>query len=210
MYKQRGLKCSPVFKPENVQPACNKNSGYSLNRVEMSTINPDFAEATNKDSKYCKKVFINTTDPRLMDVRRSMLLKLDRPPYRSTYFLSNGKITPQDDMTIYDPEYTNYGRNYKTYDDITAGQITYYIDPSIQDAYFNPIFTIPSKVEGVLFKDPMGSLKPTYVRKEVMAPNQCYNPLSSIRDSAVYREDILAGQMAKMNQSKWSARYNRS
>ena len=54
----------------------------------------------------------------------------------------------------------------------------------------------------------MGSIKPTYVRKEVQAPNQCYNPLSFIRDSAVHREDILAGQMAQMNQMKWAPRWN--
>ena len=144
-----------------------------------------------------------------MDVRRNAVLKLDRPPYRSTYFLTNNNVRPQPGMSIYCPEYRDYGRNYATYSDINAGQITYYIDPKIEDAYFSPNFTIPAKVEGVMYRDPMGSLKPTYVRKEVMTPNECYNPLSFIRDSAVHREDIMAGQMAQMNQMKWSARYNK-
>lgn len=208
LYNQRGLKCSPIFNEDN-QPQCNKNNSYSLNNIEMANINPDFKMVDCKNNKPCNdKIFVNLRDPRLIDTRRNSVIKLDRPPYRSVYFLTNNKVIPQAEYSIYCPRYKNYGRKYKTYNDIDAGQITYYIDPSIQNPYFSPNFTIPSKVQSVLYKDPMGSIKPTYVRKEVQVPNECYNPLSFIRDSAVHREDIMASQMTKINQSKWSARYH--
>ena len=209
LYDQRGLRCSPVFEESTMPKRCDKRPGYGLNRIEMSNINPDFGKVSCPKNKHCNKEVYVSHDPRLMDTRRNSLLKLDRPPYRSTYFISNNDVKPQAYYSIYCPEYDNYGKNYQTYSDINAGQITYYIDPTIEDPYFKPNFTIPAKVEGVLYKDPMGSLKPTYVRKEVQAPNECYNPLSFIRDSAVHREDIMAGQMAQMNQMKWSSRWKK-
>jgi hypothetical protein len=146
-------------------------------------------------------------DPRLMDPIRNSLIKLDRPPFRSTFFIQSQRYPSESYTDIYEKKYNEYGENYHTYNDIKAGQITYYIDPLIMDPYFSPNFTIDSDIQGVLYRDPMGSLKPTYVRKAVKMPNEKYNPLSSIRDSAVFREDIMASNMAQINQNRWSSRW---
>ncbi len=212
-YRQYNLRRNPIFNT-TLEPKENlPNSTYrwnvdGINTIEMSQYNPDFTQVKcGKKNHPCNDNVYIADDARLFDSLRNSLIKLDRPPYRSTSFQENNRVPTEDYYSIYDKKFTDYGKNYKTYSDINTGQITYYNDLSINDAYFRPNFTIPSQIDGVLYRDPMGSIKPVYVRKTVLAPNEKYNPLSSIRDSNVYREDILAGQMSQINQSRWSPRW---
>lgn len=211
-YRQRGLRNNPVFYNE-YEPNCWEGDTYKwkvddINKIEMATYNPDFYPVEcGQKNKPCNDTVYFAQDARLFNPLRNQLIRLDRPPYRSTSFLENNRVPTEDYSSIYSPENTKYGQGYKTYSDITAGQITYYTDKDISNAYYRPNFTIPTEVEGVLYRDPMGALKSTYVRKNVKAPGEEYNPLSFIRDTAVHREDIMAGQMTQQNQTKWSARW---
>lgn len=224
-FKAPGLRKFPVFS-ESEQPIKQpKNSTYkwnvgNINTVEMSQLNPDYKQVNcgrenagvcrkpeESHGKGCNDTVYISQDPRLMDPIRNSLIKLDRPPFRSTFFIQSQRYPSESYTDIYESKYNDFGQNYRTYNDITAGQITYYIDPLIEDPYFSPNFTIDSQVQGVLYRDPMGSLKPTFVRKAVSQPDEKYNPLSSIRDSAVFREDIMASNMAQMNQKRWSNRW---
>ena len=62
-------------------------------------------------------------------------------------------------------------KNYKDYRDINAGQITYYIDKSIEDAFYKPIYENNAFDTGYLYKDPMGGIKPQYERNPVIWDN---------------------------------------
>jgi len=233
LLNQRGLKNNPVFK-EQVEPkntgdcsnismgpygcyyfsevngahnpyAKNNPKGYTyLNRPSAQDYNPDFykLDCPQGDTVYFAQ------DARLFDSRRNSLIKLNRPPYSSNFFTTNNDMIPEDYYSIYQPKFDQFGaRIYNGYGDIKTGDITYFIDHETEDTYHQPNFTIPAQVEGVLYKDPMGALKPTYVRKVVQKPDENYNRLSWIRDSAFHREDIMAGQSAQMNQQRWSPRW---
>jgi len=223
---QPGLKNNPVFKtqiePRNIEGSSHISSysrqnpyaepaskGYTyINKLSTQDYNPDFYKINCPENSKCKTVYFSQ-DARLFDPRRNILLKLDRPPLSSNFFTTNNDDNPADYYSIYSKKFTEYGKPYKSYKDINLGDIVYYIDHEREDTYYSPNFTIPAQVNGVLFKDPMGALKPTYVRKVVAKPDEKYNKLSWIRDSAMHREDIMAGQMSQRNQQNYIPRWNR-
>ena len=156
----------------------------------------------NKDGK----VYISN-DPRLISATHfGQMLELDRPPINEDVKL---------DEIYTNPNMKYYGQTYNSYSDINAGQIMYYIDKSIQDAEFEPIFTNNSVVKGTMFKDPMGAMKPQYNRTSIINTNLLDTKhnnykdvgLSWIRDSQESREDLLALQMRKHNEQRYEPRW---
>lgn len=152
----------------------------------------------------CPEPQFGTWDPRTWSATHNQYLTFDRPPLESTPKLKD----------IYNEELRGYGQGYRTYSDITAGQILYYTDPSREDAYYKPLFSHPVETSTVVYQDPMGAMKPEYPRQvpfsNPVTDNKCdYGEycLSWIRDSQMHREDILASQMAKRNQERWMPRW---
>ena len=152
------------------------------------------------------KVQYRSNDPRLISASRGGdRLTLDNPPIDSQINL---------DKIYTDKNLNNYGKSYNTYSDIKAGQITYYIDKSIKDPFFSPLFSTPINSQGILYRDPMGSFKAQYER-EPLNSNDPINTdkkyykggLSWIEDSQEHREDLLSKQMSKYNSQKWSSRW---
>ena len=153
----------------------------------------------------CKNVYAST-DPRLISsFHNGQVLTLDRPPITSEMKLNNINI---------DPSLNGYGQNYKTYSDINAGQIEYYINKSQEGAFFEPNFSSSARMFGTLYQDPMGSMKPQYDRQ----PLKCNNPLNTknaiydgglswIQDSQEHRQDLLSLQMRKRNQERFEPRW---
>ncbi|MDB4413472.1 hypothetical protein N9189_02995 [Pirellulaceae bacterium] len=204
---------------KGVQPE-SKYGGYTVNECGQTTGIPDkytflnnvgvkpsadfFSVDCPKDSA-CPGTTYVSHDPRLLDPIRNSLLKLDRPP-------NVGNIALKD---MYCDDLKGYGRGYRTYSDVNAGQIQYYIDHSIEDALYKPVYDIPAQVTGVLYQDPMSNMKPQYNRKwrdedgisKMPEPGNIYGCLSFIDDTSHHREDIIARQQLKNNQQKWSARW---
>lgn len=208
----------------NSKYECYNNINFSKNILPKNecgyvNLNPDMGVELSKDyvKLNCKKSDskINSLgkcvdkyvapDPRLIDPIRGSYLYLDRPPY-------NGEV-PLDQ--VYDKKYTNYGKNYKDYNSVKSGQIMYYYDKSIEQPFFEPIFTIKSNVNGNLYKDPMDNYKPYYTHDTV----DTYNPmidssakdgfcLSDISDSNYHREDIISKQMDLTNRTKYTSRWS--
>lgn len=192
--KSRERACDSIYTVLNPRVMTDKYSPYFHSEVDCGN-----------NSSCGGKTFVSS-DPRLFDAARSQYLTLDRPPIESTVKLRD----------VYDKKLTGYGKNYRNYDDIKEGQITYYTDKSISSALFEPVFGEKAIVNKDVFKDPMGSLKPEYIREAVLnTENPVTNDrgpypynLSFIQDTQSHREDIMSKQMAKMNQSKWSARWD--
>ena len=134
------------------------------------------------------------------------VMALDRPPISSNIR----------EKTIYtDPTFKEYGKFYGDYNDIKAGQILYYLDESISNTLYKPIFTNSANVDGILYKDPMGSMKPQYNRTPIKIPNLLetkndnnHGELTWMRDSLETREDLIASQMNRNNQRKYSSRWS--
>ena len=192
---------------QNIEP--NKETGtYFLNPSVVEGPQRealDFGSVDNCGTE-CPATTYLSMDPRLFDGTRGQRYALDAPPLM-------GKTKLKD---VYNENLRNYGQNYKTYNDINAGNIVYYIDKAIQTPFCEPNFTEPSYNVGMIYQDPMGAIKPEYNRiPKNPQPNKAttnsnnYSPyqLSFIQDTQQQREDILALQMRKGNQTRWEPRW---
>lgn len=183
-----------IFK-ETIEPSMDDGI-IILNETKDSTV---------IKNNNCENSFYHP-DPRLKSsMRGGSVIYLDKSPQTYNY-----------DPTIIDTDISlnNYGANYKSYSDINTGQIIYYINKKNQDAFNYPIFTTSVKTTGYLYKDPMGSIKPYYVREPLYYddPTQTKNStlkreLSWIRDSQEHREDIMSKQLYIKNRQKWDTRW---
>lgn len=175
---------------------------YAISKSYDNTFAPIKAEGANQDN-----IVYASNDPRLISVAHNgQVLTLDRPPMNQAVKLNE----------VYtDPTLKYYGQNYNCYQDINAGDIMYYIDQSIQDAEFQPIFTNNAIVDGEILKDPMGAIKPQYSRIPVIktdlldTKHNNYKDvgLSWMRDSLESREDLIALQMRKHNEQRYEPRW---
>lgn len=214
-----GCKVSPYFDcyykvslGENLQPV--PEQPYTITELNPQAYTDKLASGFGKvpcqgvDSAgvvNCQDPNFISQDPRLFNSTRPDYLRLDRPPMSGDVKLKN----------IYNKKYTNYGLGMKPYEMIDDGQIVYYIDSSIKDAFYKPVFSEPAIDQGVLYQDPMGAMKPEFTRKPIMntenptitTPIDYPYCLSFIQDSQSQREDIMSYQQRKNNQSKWSARW---
>jgi hypothetical protein len=152
----------------------------------------------------CPQPVYLSRDPRQFDSPRADYIPLDTIPIDGNVRLRNIYAVPD-----------RYGIGFKAYEQIDDGQIVYYIDKSIEDAFFKPVFSEPAQETSLLFRDPMGAMKPEYNRDALI---NTANPtvttakkypycLSFIQDTQSQREDIMALQQRKNNQEKWSARW---
>ena len=148
-------------------------------------------------------------DGRIIDnARGKLLMRFHNPPIDGSVPL---------DKIYTDPILNDYGKHYRTYSDVNSGQILYYNDASIEDPFFGPNFVSSAWTDGYLYKDPMGAMKPQYLR----TPVRNDNPIGSIRnnyegdlswmqDSLSHRQDIMGLQMRKANEQRWMPRWNNS
>jgi hypothetical protein len=189
-----------------VQPTYKK--GYiNLNpQISTNSYDKNFEKinCSNNIKDLSKNVYISN-DPRLISsIHNGQVLPLNLPPNTCDIKL---------DTLNTDNSLNRYGQNYKTYSDINAGQITYYVDKSIEGAFFEPNFSSESQMFGTLYKDPMGTIKPQYDRQpltynSINTKNNVYTGgLSWIQDSQEHRQDLLALQMRRRNQERWEPRW---
>lgn len=130
---------------------------------------------------------VTSYDPRLYDVQRGLRMKLDRPSVTSSIPISS--------------IYTNECGDYDQFS-VNNGQITYYIDNEIKGAYYKPVYDIPADTIPFEYVDPMTSWKPHYILAQDSRDIDNYSVLSSINDSSFHRENLIASQQAKFNQTR--------
>jgi hypothetical protein len=176
-----------------------------LNRLGLTLV-PGYTEIDCEKDEGCPgKSYLNL-DPRLKNGVTGDYIKLDRPPLTGDVAVGNVCLD-----AIYDERFKNYGQCYGSYGDVNAGQIQYYIDDSIADAYFQPLFVLPQEVHHEVFVDPMGAVKPQYHP----TPKTEYSKRIHkgvewdqwTQDSLEFRSEIMSRQMRKRNEQKYSARW---
>lgn len=136
-------------------------------------------------------------DPRLFDAARGFTVPIDSPPISINSYEAEeakGNINP------------GYGKSYRWYNDINAGQITYYIDKSLQDAYFNPVYTNEALIKRYCYKDPMDKTSIMWIRRGMISDKNdaC---LSSITDLNEIREEQLSTMMRARNRQRYDLNY---
>lgn len=151
----------------------------------------DFFRVPGRDT--CRSL-----DPRLIDVVRDIHMELDRPPLQPKGVQPLGDVYAPENDRIRPQTYC------KGYSSIYPGDIQYYLDPSISQAYDDPVFVQRSAVVPFVFQDPMGGMKPQYDRIPLFQNNINSSAYTSDQDQMSYREDLIARQSRKMNQSDFS------
>lgn len=172
-----------LFTPDPRYTVLNEDFGL--------TYAQDFYECKNTP---CENKGYTSADPRLIDTARAQKLTLDRPPYE-------GSVKS---WKIYDKDLENYGKNYKNYTDIHAGQIQYYVDKELDEPLYKPNFIIRSNVESQIFKDPMGGTMFQYTRQPLTVNKNEISDYQFDRDQMSYREDILSSYGNQINKNDWS------
>jgi hypothetical protein len=208
----RGCEKSPFYNSYNyavlgsIQGPLEENFGglkykQDLTCPAISMINPGVLNS--KRDKFFKPTDdgkgYTTNDPRQFDAARAIRIVTDEVPINGKVFLKN--IYTNNDTRSY-----NYHNN--AYENINDGQISYYVDRSIQGPFFKPVYSQTGEETAVIFQDPMGAMKPEYNRK--LNYQNLYQPncgFRAIQDSQFFREDLMSLQQRKHNQEKWSARW---
>ena len=119
----------------------------------------------------------------------------------NTFDAQDGSVNFED---IYDPRFTGYGDEYRSYVDVNLGNVQYYY--SDIDAYRDPNFGTRSKVDFIDFVDPMGRVKPEYSRDVGLndVKKTVHNQFDA--DNIYFREDLMERLMRKRNQELWQLR----
>lgn len=121
-------------------------------------------------------------------------------------------------VPVYDATWKSFNRDqsqsnqiktqqYDSYHDIDGGQLTYYIDDYLTQAYFSPNYQIRSSIRPRVFVDPMGSLKPEYHRKPITKTASYLSDYTFDQDQMGFREDIMSLQSRKRDQQDFSKFY---
>jgi hypothetical protein len=171
------------------------------------TLNPEYRSAA-RNFYATSDATVTSNDPRLYDTRRNIQTQLSDPPNQS-------RVNPFSAESTYGPNAhapKNSASFYKTYYDINAGQVRYYVDSEIKNTVFKPLFTNPATTVVYNYRTPMGTIKPQYIRVPLMTTNPASNPngiprttLSFLEDTTATREDLMMTQMNKENSRKWSS-----
>lgn len=191
--------------------ACKMNPALSNEGIDDKIINPNFGLVSAPEfykvgggggGDCVSEGYTADWDNRLYDPRRNLHMVLDKAPLQAR---NRGTYNNPD---VYVSEYDAIKPQvYGDYSKINNGQIQYYHDTTIDDPYFSPNFVRRYSVDYVLFKDPMGSIKPEYIRNPLNFTNNNFSKDSFMRDSTLHREDIMERQMRVRNQQRYEPRY---
>jgi len=144
-------------------------------------------------AQVCSRRTYITTDPRVRDYTNNTNLPLDRPPYQVT--IDGFKFND-----LYNNPQLGKSLLYDSYANVDIGELTYYVDPSLQTPYPPEVYTIPSRVIPVAYQDPISRIRWEYVK----IPTKCpVSPYQETQDQLNYREDIMALKAIKINRPKY-------
>lgn len=167
------------------------NQKYPLNRLNKDT------SVNNKDIDYVKiHNHYMSLDPRTFDSPRAQRLEFDAPPR-----ISSGTI-PQTNIYEFKTNQTGF---YNDYQSIHGGDIIYYTDIDNDEPNSGPQFFIPAYTNPTLLIDPMGSVKPYYLRIPIFEKNNTNFEYTFDQDQCEFREDLMALQQQKINRSQFGA-----
>jgi hypothetical protein len=163
-----------------------------LNKLGLTPM-PDYKVVDNLNGG---SGYFYPSDGRVIDSLRNMKTILDKP----------AEVGSVDMDLVSTFDNSNYGSVYRTYSDIKNGQIAYYTDFNSQP-FFSPVYTLSSYVDKTIFKDPMDSIKPEYIKTPVTSTLHNVSPFQDTRDALSFREDLMSRQQSLYNRTSWDNRW---
>ena len=174
-----GISFNPQYQPVEVEAGPTNMNQWTFTRLDPQLVRDDVSQNRREENP-------------------------GRDPWTAKMSAFEAAPGTVDLSDIYDPRFTGYGDPYRAYTDVNLGQVRYYY--SDVDAYRNPNFVIRSNIDHMDFSDPMGAVKPEYIRTPLAENSRELAETRFLRDSIEHREDIMEGLMRKMNQEKWQQR----
>lgn len=139
--------------------------------------------------------YLYGSDGRMVDAR-GMRLELDQPA-------KVGAVNMDD---VYKINNCSYGGVYSSYGCINNGNIAYYVDESISQPFFDPVYTLSSTVSKNILLDPMDNPKPEYSKYVNSTLKSVVNDQFA-RDQLSFREDLTSRQQNLYNRTSWTNRW---
>ena len=173
---------STQYQPMNRQP---QNVTF-LNRLGLTPM----TDYHKKDNTY-----VYGGDSRMVDAR-GMRLVLDQPA-------KVGSVHMDD---VYKIDNSKYGGIYESYSDMNNGNVAYYIDHSISQPFYDPVYTLSSTVEKNIYVDPMNNPRPFY-KKTVDSTLRSVVNDQYARDQLFFRENLMSTQQNLYNRTSWTNRW---
>lgn len=182
-----GNRFTPISK--NLKPMNGQDQNVSfLNKLGLT---PMTDYHVNKSTG----TYVYGWDSRMVDAR-GMRLELDQP----------AKIGAVDMDDVYKIDNSGYGGVYPTYVAMNNGNISYYVDKSVSQPFFDPVYTLTSNVEKQIFMDPMTNPKPEYTKTVQSTLNSVVNDQYA-RDQLSFREELMSRQQNLYNRTSWTNRW---
>jgi hypothetical protein len=221
-YGTRNLQADRYVKMSNYGTGYTFKTGYILNDIQPNTyVKKDYCKTNNlcqntKTYTYLNKRGVESSpffekssecgykstipDARLYDTSRNYNMHLDITPIQVPYDVKHDTIDGMGE---------SYGRNYKSYETVNAGQIQYYVDKEIAQPFFSPVYAMPSETHAIVYTDPMGTKKPQFTKKFNNDRLQHTNTLSWLEDTTKHREDIMSLQQRTNNEKRYDLMYGK-
>ena len=184
---ERWTPVSKQYQPMSRQP---QNATF-LNRLGLTPM----TDCTKRTDAYGNETYIYGSDSRMVDAR-GMRLELDQPA-------KVGAVHMDD---VYKIDNSGYGGVYQTYSAMNNGQIAYYVDKSISQPFFDPVYTLSSTVTKQVLMDPMTNPKPDYSKTVGQTLRSVVNDQYA-RDQLSFREELMSRQQNLYNRTSWTNRW---
>jgi|APFre7841882793_1041355.scaffolds.fasta_scaffold33507_1 hypothetical protein len=150
----------------------------------------------------CNNIVYASNDPKLCSSGHSgQRIVLDKPPVNGDLFTTNGL-----DPSIECSNSSSVGYVDSSYMNLKSGSITYYYDTQLATPFIPQLFDSNHRIIKETYIDPMGICKPHYIFDPVYTRGEtssCSYCPTWLRDSQLYREDIMSKQLAKTNQNNY-------
>ena len=199
MYNNLGNLALPYGPNERVTPISNKYQPMNHEKQQISFLNklgltPMTDYHITKDEEG-KQTYFYGFDSRMVDAR-GMRMSLDKP----------AMVGAVDMDDVYKIDNSGYGGVYQTYGDINNGNIAYYVDQSVSQPFFDPVYTLSSTVNKTVIMDPMTNPKPEY-SKMVDSTLRSVVDDQYARDQLTFREELMTRQQNLYNRTSWTSRW---
>lgn len=100
-------------------------------------------------------------------------------------------------------------QTYSKYSDIAGGYIKYHENQRpTQEIFKKPVFINDYTLTAKMYRDPMGSLKPSYTVCKKKDNITLKGQPKDIKDTTEWREEMMALQMRKHNQINYEPKWN--
>lgn len=200
-YPQKEILFEKSLPARVAQPTYCKTNNLCQNSDSYTYLNQRGVKSSPFFSKTENGVYKSTVpDDRLYDTSRNYNMTLDVPPIQVYYDLKRDNVDGKEELR-------DYGRKYKDYESVSGGEIQYYIDKDIADPFFSPVYGMPSKSVGRVWKDPMGETKVQFEKDFDNSRMTRTGILSSIEDTTKHRDDIIARQQRTHNERRYDLVY---